>query len=53
MRGVPTSERTKARIEEMLVTGVAQGRPLSELVRPSVEHIVEEALEAGAFLNNS
>ena len=46
MKRVPPSKTTKARIEELLGTGVSEGSPLSELVRLSVEHIVEEALEA-------
>ncbi|MFQ5507684.1 MAG: IS256 family transposase [Planctomycetota bacterium] len=46
MKRVPPSKTTKARIEELLGTGISEGSPLSELVRLSVEHIVEEALEA-------
>lgn len=46
MKRVPPSKATKARIEELLGGGVSEGSPLSELVRLSVEHIVEEALEA-------
>jgi transposase-like protein len=46
MKRVPPSKATKARIEELLGSGVSEGSPLSELVRLSVEHIVEEALEA-------
>ena len=46
MKRVPPSKATKTRIEELLGSGVSEGSPLSELVRLSVEHIVEEALEA-------
>ena len=46
MKRVPPSKATKTRIEELLGNGVSEGSPLSELVRLSVEHIVEEALEA-------
>lgn len=45
MKRVPPSKATKARIEEKLSGGVTEDSPLSELVRLSVEHIVEEALE--------
>ena len=47
MTRVPPSKATKARIEKLLGEGVgSEASPLSELVRLSVEHIVEEALEA-------
>lgn len=46
MKRVPPSKATKARIEDLLSGGITEGSPLSELVRLSVEHIVEEALEA-------
>ena len=46
MKRVPPSKVTKVRIEDLLANGVSEESPLSELVRLSVEHIVEEALEA-------
>jgi len=46
VKRVPPSKVTKARIEDLLANGVGEESPLSELVRLSVEHIVEEALEA-------
>jgi len=46
MKRVPPSKATKARIEDLLSGSMDEGSPMSELVRLSVEHIVEEALEA-------
>ena len=46
MKRVPPSKATETRIEELPGNGVSEGSPLSELVRLSVAHIVEEALEA-------
>ena len=47
MSRIPPSERTRKALDSLLEEGVAEsGTPQSELVRLSVRHIVEQALEA-------
>ncbi len=45
MKRVPPSERTRQAIAELLEKGTAEKAPLSELIRLSVQSVVEEALE--------
>jgi hypothetical protein len=47
MSKMPPSERTREALNSLLTEGlVGQGDPRSEMVRLSVQHLVEQALEA-------
>ena len=47
MSKIPPSERTREALNSLLTEGlVGQGDPRSEMVRLSVQHLVEQALEA-------
>src|SRR5438034_2819694 len=45
-RGIPASERTSQKLNELLTQGVAEGDARSELIKLAVRKIVDEALEA-------